>query len=151
MSRADTRRCSSSTRSVRRGNQRARQAAHPLAPQSRWCSARPSSSPRIELPFPHRRTPWPPPNTRPCNASHVTTWSRRPASTPAARTRAHRQSLCLDPQHRPVGARPRPTPPRSLAGLASRSSGFVRSTGLWCDTWVFHVRRHKPAESVTPS
>lgn len=42
-----------------------------------------------------------------------------------ARTRAqHRQSPRGGPQHRPVGARSRPTPPRNLAGLARSEHGL---------------------------
>src|SRR6185436_17486646 len=44
----------------------------------------------------------------------------RPRPGPGRTRTQHRRSPRLGPQHRPVGARPRPTPPRNLAGLARR-------------------------------
>src|SRR6185295_18125016 len=97
-SRTATRSCSSSTGSVPPWSPTGLPSCTSAGPPSRSCSARPASSPRngptASSPPPTRGLP---PNTRPCNVSHPTTWSRRPTST---RPRPH----------------PNPAPPKSAPG-----------------------------------
>ena len=128
-SRTATRKCSNSTASAPPWSPTGWPNCRSAGQTCRSCSARPANSPRNgptgSSPPP---TPGRSPNTMRCNVSHQRARRHRPRPGSRSTRTQHRRSPRLGPGRRPAGTRPRPAPPRHLAGMARRQRRELTST-----------------------